>query len=510
MIGGQSGRGSGCRSAPCAHQRDTITPMQPRSTALAGLETVVAVTRSLQPAYATLKQPVPAPELPSGCAPTVALAALRDLFSAWGLDRERAGTPEWNPLGALIRPGARVVLKPNWVLHYNQAGAGLDCLVTHPSVIEAVLEYVALTLPSEVTIGDAPVQGCDFQALMDACGIEALAGRFRARGLAVRIADFRRTILRGNGFQGARSENCRDLSDYVLFDLAERSLLEPLAPDARKFRVTMYDPALLNRTHAPGRHQYLVAREAIAADVVLNLPKLKSHKKACITGALKNIVGVIGNKEYLPHHRKGGSTCGGDCYPGRSWLKGRAEDLLDAANSRPEGWARRSLGKAAELAARGARRLGAGDNLEGSWYGNDTVWRTALDLQRILRYGKLDGSLDPAPQRTVITLTDAIIGGEGEGPLSNTPIASGFLTGALNPAAAEWVHARLMGFDPGRIPLVREAFADFSYPLASFSTADIRVLLGGDELRAEEIWPPSGLAFRPPEGWRGRCELEPE
>ena len=469
-----------------------MTPM------LAGLETVVAVARSLQPAYATLEQHVAAPELPSGCASTVALAALRDLFSTWALDRERFGTPQWNPLGALIPPGARVVLKPNWVLHYNQAGAGLDCLVTHPSVIEAVLEYVALAKPSEVVIGDAPLQGCDFGALMSACGIEALASRFRHRGLPLRIADFRRTILHGRGFGDARSEECRRLADYVLFDLATQSLLEPLASAASRFRVTMYDPALLLRTHAPGRHQYLVAREVIAAEVVVNLPKLKTHKKACITGALKNVVGINGNKEFLPHHRKGGSASGGDCYPGRSWLKSRTEDLLDAANSRPEGWSRRALGKAAELTARGARRLGGDDNLEGSWHGNDTVWRTALDLQRVLRYGRLDGTLDPAPQRTVITLTDAIIGGEGEGPLANTPIASGFLTGALNPAAAEWVHARLMGFDPERIPLVREAFGDFAFPLASFSPTDIRVAV-------RQAVPPA--CFRPAAGWLGYCEL---
>jgi uncharacterized protein (DUF362 family) len=394
------------------------------------------------------------------------------------------------------------------VLHYNHAGAGLDCLVTHPSVIDAVLEYVALARPSDVVLGDAPLQGCDLPALLKACGIDALAGRFRERGLPLRIADFRRTILHGKGFGDARSEDCRDLAGYVLFDLAGQSLLEPLAGDARKFRVTMYDPALLLRTHAPGKHQYLVAREVIAADVVVNLPKLKSHKKACITGALKNLVGINGNKEFLPHHRKGGSAAGGDCYPGRSWLKSRTEDLLDAANAQPEGWSRRSLGKAAELAARSARWLGADDNLEGAWYGNDTVWRTCLDLQRVLRYGRLDGSLDPEVQRTVITLTDAIIGGEGEVPLSNTPIASGFLSGALNPAAAEWVNARLMGFDPCRIPLVREAFGDFPYPLACFSPADIRVAVGQAVSPASDIWPPPGLSFRPPEGWRGRCELE--
>jgi len=34
---------------------------------------------------------------------------------------------------------------------------------------------------------------------------------------------------------------------------------------------------------------------------------LKLHRKAGITCALKNLIGINGNKEYLPHHRLGGS-----------------------------------------------------------------------------------------------------------------------------------------------------------------------------------------------------------
>ena len=85
------------------------------------------------------------------------------------------------------------------------------------------------------------------------------------------------------------------------------SLLEPIASDRRvDFRVTMYNPDLMRQTHGRGRHQYLIAREVIEADVVINVPKLKTHRKAGITGALKNLVGINGNKDYLPHHRLGG------------------------------------------------------------------------------------------------------------------------------------------------------------------------------------------------------------
>jgi uncharacterized protein (DUF362 family) len=458
--------------------------------------------------YGVLESPVPAPELPSGHATRAPQAGIRDLFALWGLDSERAGTPRWNPLGDFVPPGSRVVLKPNWVMHQNaHPEAGLDCLVTHPSVIEGVLEYLALARPADVVVGDAPLQGCDFDALLDSLGMEPLIRRFRDRGLNVRTADFRRTVLHGKGFGATRTEDRRPGADYVLFDLAAESLLEPLAADARKFRVTMYDPDLLRRTHAPGRHQYLIAREVIDADVVISLPKLKTHRKAGITGALKNLVGINGNKEYLPHHRKGGADGGGDCYQRSNWLKRRAEDLLDTANRRPPGRFQALLGTSAWALLRCAKAFGADLNLEGAWYGNDTVWRTCLDLQRILLYGRPDGSLDPARQRLVLTITDAIIAGEGEGPLANTPVPAGFLTGSANPAAAEWVHARLMGFDPQLIPLVREAFGVFSFPLASFSPTDIRVRTASGDMPAAEVEPVGGRRFVPPEGWVGHCEL---
>lgn len=471
-----------------------------------GLETVVAVARSVRPGYGTLAGSVAAAELPGGRARTVAQLALRELFRIWGFDAARFGTAMWNPLGDVITPGSRVVLKPNWVVHENQSGYGLDCLVTHASVIEAVLQYVKLARPGTVAIGDAPIQRCDFEKLRSSCGLDALVKGFCDEGLDVRLCDFRRTLLAGEGRETVRRENVRPAEHFLVFDLQEKSLLEPLS--GGKFRVTVYNPDLLDMAHSRGRHRYLIAREIVDADVVINLPKLKCHKKSCITGALKNLIGINGNKEYLPHHRMGGAADGGDCYAGRSWLKRQAEALLDQANRKPPGRAQHLLGGAAGAMVRWAQWLGADDNLEGSWYGNDTIWRTCLDLHRILRYGAPDGTLRDTPQRRVITITDAIIAGEGEGPLAPTPVGSGFVTGAANAAAAEWVHARLMGFDPERIPLVRHSFAKFPHALAPFQPADVEARFSDGERTIADIYPTDGRAFLPPKGWRGHCELE--
>ena len=41
------------------------------------------------------------------------------------------------PFGALIPAGARVLIKPNFVLHHNQGSGGMDPMITHGSVVRA-------------------------------------------------------------------------------------------------------------------------------------------------------------------------------------------------------------------------------------------------------------------------------------------------------------------------------------------------------------------------------------
>jgi len=265
--------------------------------------------------------------------------------------------------------------------------------------------------------------------------------------------------------------------------------------------VTMYDPDLLKRTHSRGTHQYLVARDVIDADVVINLPKLKTHKKAGLTGALKNMVGINGHKEYLPHHRKGGSGNGGDCYAGRSLVKWLVEEALDATN-RAQGLVSRSALAATVRATMALGKLvGVDNNYDGSWGGNDTVWRMCLDLQRVLHYGRLDGTLSDSVQRKVLTITDAIIAGDGNGPLSPSSVDFGMMTFGMNCAAIDWVHAILMGLTPEKIALTREAFGQYRYPLTDFTPKDIAVYVDGLAMRPSEVFDHYGRKFKLPDGW---------
>jgi hypothetical protein len=258
--------------------------------------------------------------------------------------------------------------------------------------------------------------------------------------------------------------------------LGPDSLLEPITDDKDDFRVTCYDPRLMAKTHGKGRHRYLVAKDVIAADVVINLPKLKTHKKAGITCALKNLIGINGNKEYLPHHRLGGANLGGDCYPGDSRVKRMLEYAADQQNVAESVKVGRAWGAVATQLNRVLHLMGDNLGIEGSWSGNDTIWRTGLDLNRILLYGKVDSSMASSPQRRVVHLTDAIIAGQGDGPLAPQPLPLGLLIAGNNAASVDWFGARVLGYDPQLVSIVREAFGRFRWPITAFQPGDITLL----------------------------------
>jgi uncharacterized protein (DUF362 family) len=163
--------------------------------------------------------------------------------------------------------------------------------------------------------------------------------------------------------------------------------------------------------------------------------------------------------------------------------------------------------------ARLLKRLGArvfGDTEEvvrsGNWHGNDTTWRMALDLAKILLYARPDGSLASTPRRGYLSVIDGIVGGDGNGPMSADARPCGLIIAGGNPAAVDWVAARLMGFDPARLKVVSEAFAERGLKIVDFPPAAIELCTnaafpaGLDDAR--ELFP----AFRPHFGWTGAIE----
>lgn len=433
---------------------------------------------------------------------TIARAVDR-LGSYLGWSRDGKGA-----FGDLIPAGARVLIKPNFVLDHNQGTGGMDPMITHQSVVKAVANAALQSDAAEVIVGDAPIQTCDFAALLETTGLGAWAEeRTKADPRFKGVKDFRRTTARYVDGVRVAEENILPEDQFVLFDLGAESLLEPITDDSDDFRVTCYDPRLMAKTHGKGRHRYLVARDVLDADVVINLPKLKTHKKAGITCALKNLIGINGNKEYLPHHRIGGADLGGDCYPGKSRVKSMLEYAADQQNLTDSGTKGRVWGGVAAQLNRVLHLMGDNLGIEGSWSGNDTIWRTGLDLNRILLYGEADGSMAESRRRRVVHLTDAIVAGQADGPLSPQPLQLGLLFAGNNAACVDWFGARLLGYDPQLLPIVREAFGSYRWPITTARPEDITLFGdwgdgGIDRVMTREL-PPVAHPF----GWRDAAAM---
>lgn len=399
---------------------------------------------------------------------------IRELLRLYGLDEERFGTPEWNPLGAYVKPGMTVLVKPNLVMHMNPTGNGTECLYSHPSVIAAVIDYVCIALNScgRIVVADAPMQSCDFDVLVRESGLRELVEWYSTRGIDIELKDMRglKSVVNHSGLKQSLVEGARG----KVIDLGRASSFYGL-PEERinGLRITNYDPSELKKHHTMTRHEYYVSSDLLDADFVINLPKAKTHRKAGVTGALKNMVGINVRKEYLPHHCNGAKSDGFDEYEKRSKLKAISGRLLDTRNTMLAsggGFTRKAL----SVFVRGFRFLGkntTGDEYsEGSWFGNDTIWRTVLDLNKIVFHADKDGVLRDDVQRGMLVICDMVTIGQGEGPLLPEPGEWHMLALCDDPTTHDVAMSRMLGTDASIIPTVEHALS-YSGPY-SWSTSD--------------------------------------
>jgi len=145
----------------------------------------------------------------------------------------------------------------------------------------------------------------------------------------------------------------------------------------------------------------------------------------------------------------------------------------------------------------------------GNWYGNDTIWRMILDLNKILLYANPDGVMRedrPESRKKYIGIVDAILAGEGNGPLAPDPVKMNYLMFGQNPVAIDTVAGWLMGFDPLKIPSIKHAFEIKHYPICDFSFDDIRVEIQGESFHISKIPNRSIVTFQPQFGWENYLE----
>lgn len=432
--------------------------------------------------------------------PNPVYAAVEAAFGALGLDAGRAGSPGYNPLGDLIAPGDQVIVKPDfgWSRdrHTKLRGEQLEASSTHASLLRPVLDFAlrAAGPTGRVTVVDAPGEECELDQVIGPLGVDRLIGWLARRHRGLGLRDLRRFRMvphlpiddvrkLGRAYHLGLLVRRRlpgDPRGYRVVDLGARSWFAD--PAVRCDRLGYHRSQLVapRRHHTDRVHEYSIPQTVLDADVIINLPKMKTHRQAGVTLSLQSAVGLTDRKRWLPHFQAGDPSLGGDQ---RERPPSRLQRLEEHASYLP-------LPGGHRLVARKPRLERKPQIRDGNWESNDTLWRTVLDLNRILLCADRDGVVRDVPQRRYLSLVDGIVAGEGEGPAGATPIHAGLLVAGLDPILVDYVCAELMGFDPMAIPQIARGVAQ-----RLLATTDL------DALERVIDGPTPDHVFRPPRGW---------
>jgi len=469
------------------------------------------------------------PEYPfsaSGCIshsePNYVYQGLRELFFQLGFDKENFGKKEWNPLGSIIKPGMKVVIKPNFVLSKHKKGGNIFSIITHPSLLRALVDYchIALKGKGEIIIADAPQYNCNFQELMKTTKlyeVEKFINSFR--GPKLKILDLRNYWSKKFHFYSCLKKLPGDPEGYTLINLKKESAFYKHPNPQKLYGATFWRKETINH-HIDERQEYEIANTIFNSDVLISVPKLKVHKKVGVTLNLKGLVGICSNKNLLVHYTLGSNKEGGDQYPEEIFTK------KEKALIKFERWMYDHFLAKKNIFWEIPHRIIYGflylkilnkfglkvpeEKLlldRGNWYGNDSAWRMVVDLAKIIHFIDREGKMHNNFQRTFFSVIDGIIGGEGNGPLLPDPRESGVLIGGENLLAVDIVATRLMGFDPFKLKKINYLFGSkFDFGPKDIRGIIIKTTIPGIEncLKDQKN---KFFNFLPHPGWIGHIEI---
>lgn len=232
-------------------------------------------------------------------------------------------------LEKVVSPGSRVLLKPNVLA----ARVPEDAVTTHPEIVSAMCELVS-------ELGGIPVIG-------DGSGIVGPGSTNTSKA------------FKTSGIEAVASRYGAELTNFETSGYTEVEV-----PNAEEFA-----------------HLH-IAKAVLEADVIISLPKLKTHELTLYTGAVKNFFGVIPQKNRKQAHF--------------------VEDRIRFGNA-------------------------------------------VVDIYSVVK-----------PHLAVM---DGIVGMEGNGPSSGTPVNSGVIMASYDCVSLDIVASELIGIDPLKVPTNKTALS---------------------------------------------------
>ncbi len=312
-----------------------------------------------------------------------------------------------NPLSNIIKPGDKVVLKPNLVGKSEIPREGC----TRTPILRPIVDFAVGAGASEVIIAEGPANPDPTDSIFgpDYMNITGFVADLQNMYPSVKIGyknlnqdNFTWVNLQENStFYGAYTAQ----QLYSRFDIRMDQDSYYYATDSKGYNPKGYRPGL-----------YAIANTILEADVFINVPKMKVHHITGVTLSLKNLIGITVSSTGNTTHEES------------------IKDVPHWNQSDPAG-----------------QNHGPEDLTIKDGFQNDVPWRVAADLSKIVQYGNENGTLCSTKQRKYLSVVDGIIGMEGPyiygWPSEGQPRPTGVVVAGQDPVAVDAICSRIMGFN---------------------------------------------------------------
>ncbi|MFC1933298.1 DUF362 domain-containing protein [Chloroflexota bacterium] len=330
-----------------------------------------------------------------------------------------------NPLDDLINDGDTVLIKPNWV-DFGPA------VYTRPEVVRPLIDMAIAAGATVIYIGDGGVgvPGTDY--VMNSANYTAMVSELDSLhpGIDIRAVNLN-SLSSGWHWVYLGSDSSFAGSNIPQYEIG--------AGDGPLFVHTYYHQSDNQSVNPSGNATgwYALNDKVLDADVIINVPKLKTHQMMVATISIKNIVGCT------------------------------LSSTFDEAGymERIAHWP---------------------EPVEIDCFNNDIFWRAILDMNKILLYANKDGVLQPTQQRKYLSVVDGIQAMErsqhhivGEG----IPYDRHVMLAGVDPVSVDAVSCRIMGYDYSVISYIGNADSDTVHPIGTNDPENIVII--GDEVDSE-------------------------
>ncbi|MBN1471943.1 MAG: DUF362 domain-containing protein [Syntrophaceae bacterium] len=327
-----------------------------------------------------------------------------------------------NPLSSIIKPGNTVLIKPNLI-------DSIPGTYTRPEVVRPVIDMAVAAGAGKIHIADAGINFIETEQTLDATHYSEMAWCLQRRHPAITIEALNlnrlprwRWVFLGDG---SSFYNSGYRNDEAAFDYGEPLL-------NHKYYLTA--DRLGRSPEGKPLGWYAISDSILDADVVINMPKMKTHWTMLVTLSMKNLVGCTVASTY--DHKAGNGA---------------------------------NLARIPHCHVR-----------KTNYFDNDISARVLQDLNKIIFYCDKDGRLKKRKQRNYLTVIDGIDAMEkSQTPLYNSKgkrRMSHMVLAGQDPVSTDMVACRAMGYDYRQIPVLKKSEMDNTHKIGNYNSDNIVIL----------------------------------